>query len=198
MRRVALAVVSTVAGLVVLLSFKTSSPAGTPPAAIGTPSAGNLGTSGPAETSAAPRAKRSSVRATSTTVTGTAANTQFGPVQVQLTVRSGKIIKVVAVEYPTGSPQDSEISRMRRGELRLLDADPDVHRVLAHCADAQLTTGGRFTGMPGGRLDPTGLVKGWAVEQASGKLCGHGADNHAVNGGGDVQLAGEAAPGRPW
>jgi thiamine biosynthesis lipoprotein len=93
---------------------------------------------------------------------------------------------------------DSDISRMRRGELRLLDADPDVHRVLAHCADAQLTTGGRFTGMPGGRLDPTGLVKGWAVEQASGKLCGHGADNHAVNGGGDVQLAGEAAPGLPW
>lgn len=110
MRRVALAVVSTVAGVVVLLSFKTSSPAGTPPAAIGTPSAGNLGTSGPAETSAAPRAKRSSVRATSTTVTGTAANTQFGPVQVQLTVRNGKIIKVVAVEYPTGSPQDMEIN----------------------------------------------------------------------------------------
>lgn len=44
-----------------------------------------------------------------------------------------------------------------------------------------------------GRLDPTGLVKGWAIEQASQLLRQHGAVNHAVNGGGDVQLAGEAA-----
>ena len=43
----------------------------------------------------------------------------------------------------------------------------------------------------GGRIDPTGLVKGWAVERASGMLRAHGSANHAVNGGGDIQLAGE-------
>jgi FAD:protein FMN transferase len=93
---------------------------------------------------------------------------------------------------------DSDISRIRRGELRVADADPDVGRVLELCAQVQLATGGAFTAVPGGRLDPTGLVKGWAIERASELLRGHGAANHAVNGGGDLQLAGEAGSGRPW
>lgn len=93
---------------------------------------------------------------------------------------------------------DSDISRMRRGELRLADADPAVEQVLELCAQAQTRTGGAFTAMPQGRLDPTGLVKGWAVERASRLLTEHGARNHAVNGGGDVRLAGSAGPDRPW
>jgi thiamine biosynthesis lipoprotein len=93
---------------------------------------------------------------------------------------------------------DSEISRIRRGELRVVDASPEVATVLDLCAQVQVATSGAFTAMPGGRLDPTGLVKGWAVERASVLLREGGCANHAVNGGGDVQLAGEAAPGRPW
>jgi thiamine biosynthesis lipoprotein len=92
----------------------------------------------------------------------------------------------------------SDISRIRRGELRVADADPEVGAVLELCAQAATATGGAFTAMPQGRLDPTGLVKGWAVERASRLLWAHGAVNHGVNGGGDLQLAGEAAPGRPW
>lgn len=93
---------------------------------------------------------------------------------------------------------DSDVSRLGRDELRLADADPDVALVLSLCADAQAATGGYFTALWQGRADPTGLVKGWAVERASRLLRERGAGNHAVNGGGDVQLAGEAAPGRPW
>ena len=70
--------------------------------------------------------------------------------------------------------------------------------MLELCAEAQLSTGGHFTAMPTGQLDPTGLVKGWAIEQASRRLTAHGAANHAINGGGDLQLVGEAASGRPW
>lgn len=92
----------------------------------------------------------------------------------------------------------SDISRIRRGELRVADADLDVAVVLDLCAEAQTASGGAFTAMHGGRVDPTGLVKGWAVEQASRILLQHGARNHAVNGGGDMQLAGEAAPGAAW
>jgi thiamine biosynthesis lipoprotein len=92
----------------------------------------------------------------------------------------------------------SDISRMRRGELRLADADPEVTTVLARCADVQVRTGGYFTALPYGRIDPTGLVKGWAIERASDLLRQHGSANHAVNGGGDMQLAGAAAPDRPW
>jgi thiamine biosynthesis lipoprotein len=92
----------------------------------------------------------------------------------------------------------SDISRIRRGELRANAAHPDVVRVLDLCAHAQSATGGYFTAMPNRQLDPTGLVKGWAIERASALLRDHGSTNHAVNGGGDMQLAGEAAPGRAW
>ena len=92
----------------------------------------------------------------------------------------------------------SDISRLARGELRLADAEPEVRTVLDLCAEVTSETEGYFTALLSGRIDPTGLVKGWAVERASQLLRRHGSANHAVNGGGDVQLAGEAAPGRPW
>jgi thiamine biosynthesis lipoprotein len=93
---------------------------------------------------------------------------------------------------------DSEIERISRGELRVADADPDVATVLELCAYVQTVTGGYFSALPARRLDPTGLVKGWAIERASELLRRHGSSNHAVNGGGDLQLAGEARRGEPW
>jgi FAD:protein FMN transferase len=92
----------------------------------------------------------------------------------------------------------SDISRLRRRELRPADADPAVAVVLDLCAAVQQETGGHFSALSGGRIDPTGLVKGWAIEAASRRLRSAGSVNHAVNGGGDVQLAGEAGPGREW
>lgn len=93
---------------------------------------------------------------------------------------------------------DSDVSRLRRREIRLADADPLVAEVLGRCADAESATGGHFSARRDGRIDPTGLVKGWAIEAASRRLRGHGSANHAVNGGGDLQLAGEPEPGRLW
>jgi len=93
---------------------------------------------------------------------------------------------------------DSDISRIRRGELRVEDADPHVAEVLDLCTVLQAETGGYFTAFWDGHLDPTGLVKGWAIEHASEFLHASGCHNHAVNGGGDMQLAGEVAPGEPW
>ena len=93
---------------------------------------------------------------------------------------------------------DSDISRLRRGELTLDEADPAVAEVLDLCVILQRQTGGYFTATWSGALDPTGLVKGWAIERASGLLRQAGSTNHAVNGGGDIQVAGESAPGQPW
>lgn len=106
-------------------------------------------------------------------------------------------LHTVDATFSTYKP-NSDISRIRRGELRVADAHPDFRPVLDLCAQAQTATDGAFTAMRDGKLDPTGLVKGWAVERASAMLSGHGAANHAVNGGGDVRLAGAAVPGRPW
>ena len=62
--------------------------------------------------------------------------------------------------------------------------------------DVRLT--GTSPRTPTGALDPSGAVKGWAIEQASELLRRAGSDNHCVNGGGDVQCAGQYAPGQPW
>jgi thiamine biosynthesis lipoprotein len=93
---------------------------------------------------------------------------------------------------------DSQISRIRRGELAAERADPLVQEVLALCLQYERETGGLFTAALPGGLDPSGLVKGWAIERASRLLRSRGSHNHAVNGGGDMQLAGEPAAGQPW
>jgi uncharacterized protein with FMN-binding domain len=43
-------------------------------------------------------------------VTGAVASTQWGPVQVQLTLKGGTITKVSVLQYPNGNPRDGEIN----------------------------------------------------------------------------------------
>ncbi|MXQ65663.1 FAD:protein FMN transferase [Actinomadura rayongensis] len=93
---------------------------------------------------------------------------------------------------------DSQISHLRDRTLTLDKCDPDVQDILKFCAELSAETGGRFTASPGGRLDPSGAVKGWAIERASDLLFAAGAVDHCVNGGGDVQTRGEPEPGEPW
>ena len=45
--------------------------------------------------------------------------------------------------------------------------------------------------------DPTGLVKGWAAQQASDILVSRGLPDHVVNAAGDIVVSGQAAPGDP-
>ncbi|GII32209.1 FAD:protein FMN transferase [Planotetraspora mira] len=93
---------------------------------------------------------------------------------------------------------ESVVSRLDRGELTLADCPPEVAEVLRLCDDVSRASHGYFTSHPDGRLDPSAVVKGWAIERASRILTRAGAVNHCVNGGGDVQLTGSAAPGSPW
>lgn len=93
---------------------------------------------------------------------------------------------------------DSAVSRLARGETTVERCPAEVGEVLRLCAEAERRTQGWFSTTPGGVLDPTGLVKGWAVERASDVLYAAGARNTCVNGGGDLQLRGGSAPGSPW
>jgi thiamine biosynthesis lipoprotein len=93
---------------------------------------------------------------------------------------------------------DSEVSRLDRGELDLADCSPDLRLVLDECRRLQQRTAGYFSAWATGSLDPSGFVKGWAIERASDLLRAHGSISHCVNGGGDVQCAGWAAVGKPW
>ncbi|GAA4037524.1 FAD:protein FMN transferase [Streptomyces shaanxiensis] len=94
---------------------------------------------------------------------------------------------------------DSQVSRLARGELTVDDCDPDVAEVLALGAEAERLSEGWFSTRYEGRLDPTGIVKGWSVERAARRLADvPGVTGVSVNGGGDVQLLGVPGPQRPW
>ncbi|WP_439681272.1 FAD:protein FMN transferase [Embleya sp. MST-111070] len=93
---------------------------------------------------------------------------------------------------------DSAISRLDRGEIALADCPPEVATVLDLCAEVSDLSGGWFSARPAGRLDPSGLVKGWAIEHATRLLVAAGARNTCVNGGGDICLRGEPEPGECW
>lgn len=132
MRRVLLAVVGTVAALVLLLSFKTHSATSlaTPPAAVATavpstaaatPSAtpSTAATPSPSATTTTTTPKSTTTTKTTApkttapttkTVTGDAIDTRYGPVQVQITVTNGKLTAANAVEYPQNERRDQEIN----------------------------------------------------------------------------------------
>jgi FAD:protein FMN transferase len=93
----------------------------------------------------------------------------------------------------------SPMSRLRRGELAMADTPSEVPVVLGLCAEARELSGGWFDpwAMPGG-VDPTGLVKGWAVEQASTVLQRAGIPAALANGGGDLVAFGRPAWSPSW
>jgi FAD:protein FMN transferase len=91
----------------------------------------------------------------------------------------------------------SEISRINRGELAERDASDDVRTILALGEQTRRETDGYFDMRHAGQLDPSGVVKGWAVLNAAGLLEQAGLRNFYVDAGGDAQLRGLCG-GRPW
>jgi thiamine biosynthesis lipoprotein len=93
----------------------------------------------------------------------------------------------------------SPVNRFRRGELALEAAPGELGEVIDLCEAARDLSGGWFDpwAMPGG-FDPTGLVKGWAVQRACDVLAGSGVAGALVNGGGDIATWGHPEPGGPW
>jgi thiamine biosynthesis lipoprotein len=105
---------------------------------------------------------------------------------------------------------DSELSALNRGALTLADAHPTVREVLRRCEQLRVATRGYFdmraayalwsggTPAAGAGVDPTGLVKGWAVQLAADDLAAAGVRDAFVGAAGDACVRGEAEPGEPW
>ena len=93
----------------------------------------------------------------------------------------------------------SPMSRLRRGEIELDTAPPEVAEVLELCRTARDASDGWFDpwSLPGG-VDPTGLVKGWAAERALDEFKHAGVPAALINAGGDITAFGRPAPGQPW
>lgn len=75
--------------------------------------------------------------------------------------------------------------------------DPEFDEVMAVAAVANRATGGLFDVRGAGRLDPSGIVKGWAAQRAACELQTLGADFY-LNGGGDLSVHTEPGADQPW
>jgi FAD:protein FMN transferase len=93
---------------------------------------------------------------------------------------------------------DSEVSRLRRGELTGRECHPLVRQVLELCEEARERTDGYFDAWLPGGFDPSGLVKGWAVERAAALLAGLGECDYYLNAGGDMAVNVASATSPPW
>ncbi|WP_238008527.1 FMN-binding protein [Dactylosporangium sp. AC04546] len=107
MRRITLWLVSTVAVVVLLFSYRTSTMGAAAPNAPGVVGAApGLVSSGPAAGSSVGPSAPSGA----TVVNGTVVRTRWGPVQVQVTISGRKITDVVALQVPSGNRRDREIN----------------------------------------------------------------------------------------
>ena len=115
MRRVILAVTGTIAGLVALLSFKSHVPSvpvaattgGSGGSSSSSSSSGGQTTTVPGEFPQGSLAGK--LPAGETAVDGEAANTAYGPVQIQLIERNTKIVKVAVLVQPANTLHDIQI-----------------------------------------------------------------------------------------
>ena len=73
-----------------------------------------------------------------------------------------------------------------------------MRAVLERCAELREKTDGYFDARYAGKLDPSGLVKGWAVDRAAAILDEGGVRNYAVSAGGDMRVRGGALPDPAW
>lgn len=115
LRRIVLASAATVSGMVMLLTLKPhTSPAlattGTKSPTVSSSSAasGGSGTAGGG----------SSEKSVTKTVTGDTVQTRWGPVQVRVSIKSGRLTEVTAVSYPQDNPRDQEINGYALPQLR--------------------------------------------------------------------------------
>ena len=147
MRRVVLALGGTVAGLVMLLSFRShmasTASAGVAAGSGGTgtsPGSGSAAGSGSSAASgaAAASAPVSAGSGTGTAVTGDAIATPYGPTQVQVTLNAGKIVKVTVLQHT----DDGTNSEMIDGHaLPLLDNET----LTAQSAKIDAVSGASYT-----------------------------------------------------
>ncbi|MDG4814509.1 FMN-binding protein [Micromonospora sp. WMMD956] len=134
MRRITVWLLSTVAALVLLFSYKTSTMGvGGESSAIAAGTGGDAGT-GPAGTDTGPSGTDADTGSSGTDAgryDGSVAQTRWGPVQVRITVSGGKITDVTTLQVPDGNHRDQQINDyavpiLRQSALAAQSADIDT------------------------------------------------------------------------
>jgi len=94
---------------------------------------------------------------------------------------------------------DSELSAMNRGEISPQAISLPMQEIRSLALLTQHETMGYFDiRRPDGRVDPSGLVKGWAIRNAARLIETAGFRNYCVEAGGDLQCRGYNEQGQRW
>jgi len=91
----------------------------------------------------------------------------------------------------------SEVSRINAG-LPEQEWSPQMNEVVRLCRETTSATSGYFEAWHNGKFDPSGLVKGWAINNAAKLLLSLGCQNFYVEAGGDIQVHGLNSAHEPW
>jgi len=95
--------------------------------------------------------------------------------------------------------KDSEISLVNAGKILKDDMSGDMREVFDLAEKTKEETGGYFNIVANdGKYNPSGIVKGWAIHNASKLLIEKGFRNFYVNAGGDIEAYGKNPEGNPW
>jgi len=92
----------------------------------------------------------------------------------------------------------SEITAINQQRLTLAEASTDMKAVFALSEQTKQETNGYFDIYRNGQIDPSGLVKGWAIYNAAQILRQRGRAHFYVDAGGDIEASGLNANGTPW
>ncbi len=93
----------------------------------------------------------------------------------------------------------SELSELNSGRVAVPELGAEMREVLALAARTFEETRGYFDiRRPDGRIDPSGIVKGWAIRNAARLIEAAGVLDFMVDAGGDVQSRGRNANGDAW
>lgn len=98
--------------------------------------------------------------------------------------------------YSTYKPT-SEISHINNG-LPKNAWSTEMKHIIQLCEQTKQQTKGYFDISHNGKLDPSGLVKGWAIQQAAEQLRHRGLNNFYIEAGGDIQAYGQNSKNEPW
>jgi thiamine biosynthesis lipoprotein len=94
---------------------------------------------------------------------------------------------------------DSEISAINRGDVPIRDWSVEMTEVLELAERTKTETDGYFDiRRPDGSLDPSGIVKGWAINNAAWIIRVAGIGDFFIEAGGDIQASGKNASGKDW
>lgn len=92
----------------------------------------------------------------------------------------------------------SEISRINADSLHITDASDEVKKIFSLCDSTREETNGYFDMRKDGKIDPSGIVKGYAIHEAASIVRKKGYSNFFIEIAGDIEVEGKNENNEKW